>query len=91
MNTGCFIDKVKYRKSHSPIMYCTGTLKVGYKRKIVSIIWEQLFLECQYLISNNSIIKEKSWIEYYVCGETRKKNITGHFNALPSNGVMYSF
>lgn len=72
-------------------MYCTGTLKVGYKRKIVSIIWEQLFLECQYLISNNSIIKEKSWIEYYVCGETRKKNITGHFNALPSNGAMYNF
>ena len=73
MNTGCFIAKVKYRKSHSPIIYCTGTLKVGYKRKIVSITWAQLFLECQYLISDNSKNKEKSWIEYYVCDETRKK------------------
>ena len=56
-------------------MYCTGTLKVGYKREIVSIIWAQLFLECQYLISDNSKIKEKSWIEYYVCDETSKKKI----------------
>lgn len=91
MNTGCFIAKVKYRKSHSPIMYCTGTLKVGYKRKIVLIIWVQLFPECQYRISDNSKIKEKSWIEYYVCDETSKKNITGHFNAIPSNGEMYNF
>lgn len=72
-------------------MYCTGTLKVGYKREIVSIIWAQLFLECQYLISDNSKIKEKSWIECYVCDETSKKNIIRHFNALPSNGEMYNF
>lgn len=72
-------------------MYCTGTLKVGYKREIVSIIWVLLFLECQYLISDNSKIKEQSWIEYYVCDDTSKKNIPGHFNALPSNGEMYNF